>query len=82
MTWNTDMSAAPKGTETVVVVGRTKDGKDISRTVRKEEWLWLVSEAGEVFRGHWSPIRKAWAGAGDKEKVIAWQPFVKPTWPA
>lgn len=79
MTWNTDISAAPRG-KTITKQVKTKDGfKDVPEPVI--ERVWLASKCGKVVLSHWVDSRSAWSGFGDKEQPVAWYPYFVPVHP-
>lgn len=81
MNWNHNLEEAPRGKSILVYNGKNKKtGEDTYRSEYVTDWVWLVTESKEVVKGHWSPTRKHWAGIGTKERVIAWQPYVKPVY--
>lgn len=87
MTWNHDISAAPRGHQvTVTRKVRTADGyADRDFTEHHVAPLWLARADGKVVRSYWIPAMKQSAGrrAGfaEDERPVAWQHFVTPEHP-
>lgn len=78
MTWNTDISAAPRG-KTVTRTVKTKDGiKEVTEVI--PERVWLASACGKVIPTYWVESRKNWAGFQDTPP-IAWYPYFVPVHP-
>lgn len=86
MTWNTDISAAPKGrTITVMKNTRTKDGVVRLPVEEKvDEPIWVATKCGKVMKTHWLQSERnpgRWVGLASNEEPVAWQPFVTPQHP-
>lgn len=83
MTWNTDMTAAPRGEEKTTTI--TVDGKDRTKREYHVAPVWLAWADGKVARSYWVPEKKSdpahWSGAQPTEAPIAWQHFVVPEHP-
>lgn len=71
MTWNFDLTTAPRGKQ---------EGRSFTA-----DWLWLATSAGEVIRSHWIPERGRdggrWLGLNKGSEPVAWIPFEKPEHP-
>lgn len=89
MTWNHDISAAPRG-RTINVVRNTKTKDGVIRVPVEEfepDILWLASSCGKVIRSYWIPANKHhdgyWAGFAQKGGTppVAWQNYVVPEHP-
>jgi hypothetical protein len=72
MTWNTDMTAAPRG-ETKQL--RLSDGKGTREITVKVPLL--ISAGGEAYLSYWSDKRGQWVGLATGEKADAWMPWPK-----
>jgi hypothetical protein len=84
MTWRTDISAAMRGTDITKTVKTAKGEHEVTQFVPDQVWLALAG--GEVIKSYWiPPIQKhlgRWHACGITQTPIAWQPFVKPEFPA
>lgn len=84
MSWNHDMSAAPKG-QTVQVKRLVTDKSSASgkslRTIEefKQDHLILASKCGKVTRSYWIPNEQRWCMFAKGEEPVAWQKW--PEWP-
>ncbi|MBB3521084.1 hypothetical protein [Rhizobium sp. BK456] len=87
MTWNHDISAAPRGQQvTVTRKVRTAEGSvDRDFTEHHVAPVWLARADGKVVRSYWVPATKQstgrWAGFAENEQPVAWQVFVTPEHP-
>lgn len=83
MTWNFDMTAAPRGEEKTTTI--TVDGKDRTKREYHVAPVWLAWADGSVTRSYWIPEIKGalarWSGCQPTEAPIAWQHFVVPVHP-
>lgn len=83
MTWNHDMTAAPRGEEKTTTI--TVDGKDRTKREYHVAPVWLAWADGKVVRSYWVPETKGgparWSGCQPTEAPIAWQHFVVPEHP-
>ena len=83
MTWNHDITAAPRGK--TVTVTRTVKGEDRQFEESQVSEVWLATKCGRVIRSYWlgqtkfSPAR--WAGLATTGQPIAWQDYVVPVHP-
>jgi hypothetical protein len=75
MTWNTDMTAAPRGETKQVRLPEKQGGGYRDVTVKVPI---LISSGGEVYQTYWSEKRGQWMGLSDKETADAWQPWPQP----
>jgi hypothetical protein len=73
MTWNTDMTAAPRG-ETKQV--RLSDKHCGTREITVKVPL-LISAGGEAYASYWSEKRGQWSGLAKGEKADAWMLWPK-----
>lgn len=89
MTWNHDISSAPRG-RTINVMRNTKTKDGVIRVPVEEfepDILWLASSCGKVIRSYWIPANKHhdgyWAGFAQKGGTppVAWQNYVVPEHP-
>lgn len=86
MTWNTDISAAPRGRFVERIIMTTTRGEQKSMDFVPDH-VWLAMKGGQVLRSFWVPptakeTTGRWHGCSAKETPIAWQPFVKPEFPS
>ena len=77
MTWNFDISQAPKG-RMVEKTFNTKDGIK-TRLVFEKVMIDIATKCGLVMVSHWIPPKKEgqkgrWCGLHTTEAPIAWQP--------
>ncbi|MCL6653515.1 hypothetical protein A6R70_14580 [Agrobacterium rubi] len=83
MTWNFDMTAAPRGEEKTTTI--TVDGKDRTKREYHVAPVWLAWADGKVTRSYWVPESKAgparWSGCTAAQVPVAWQHFVVPVHP-
>jgi len=87
MTWNRDMSTAPRG-KTVWTHRKTKTSAGIiDKPVQEFEptILWLATKCGKVLKSYFIPATERqdgrWSGFGTNEAPIAWQPYAVPVHP-
>jgi hypothetical protein len=83
MTWNHDISTAPRGNTVKskrTVGDRVQDVSDFVPDV-----LWLATKCGKVVRSYLIPesgkAPARWSGLANGELPIAWQPYVVPAHP-
>jgi hypothetical protein len=72
MTWNTDMTAAPRGETKQVRLADDKGTREITVKVPV-----LISAGGEAYASYWSEKRGQWSGLATGEKADAWMPWPK-----
>ncbi|NTF67939.1 hypothetical protein [Rhizobium rhizogenes] len=89
MSWNHDISQAPRG-HMITVMRNTKTKDGIFRVPVEEfepDILWLATICGKVIRSYWVPANGRhdgyWPGFAQKDGTppVAWQPYVIPTHP-
>lgn len=80
MTWNHDISTAPRG-KTVSTERKGKGDKMIVSHEFITETVWLVTKCGKVLRSHLVADGSRWVGLATGEQPIAWQPYVIPAYP-
>jgi len=86
MTWNFDISTAPKG-KTITVMRNTKTKDGVVRLPVKEfepDQVWLATHCGKGIKSSWLVSEKnagRWAGLATNEQPAAWQHFVTPAHP-
>ena len=84
MTWNFDITSAPRGKEVITKI--TVDGKERMKREHHVDPVWLALESGEVIRSYWIPESKTtgqarWSGMNPGGEPMAWQPFIVPEHP-
>ncbi len=84
MTWNHDITAAPRGK--TVTVTRTVKGEDRQFEEHHIAPLWIATKDGKVHRSYWIPAMKntdgRWSGfSAGSDEPIAWQEYVVPVHP-
>jgi hypothetical protein len=72
MTWNTDMTAAPRGKTKQVRLSDGKGTREIKVIVPV-----IISARGEAYFSFWSESRGQWSGLATGEKADAWMPWPK-----
>jgi hypothetical protein len=82
MTWNFDISSAPRG-KTVTIIEADKDGKIRERQEFRHDHVILASKCGRVMRSYWIPDESRWCMFKKGEEPVAWMhwpdhPGVKP----
>lgn len=84
MTWNFDISTAPKG-KMVATERQLKDDKVSVVEHFVPDPVWLATKCGKVLRSYWLPEAgknpARWSGLATGEQPVAWQPFVVPAHP-
>lgn len=71
MTWNTNISEAPRG-KTVSKNITTKDGVKPYDAFEQEDVI-LASKCGKVTRSYWIPKENRWCMFAKGEEPVAWQ---------
>jgi hypothetical protein len=77
MSWNTDMSQAPRGKTAHRL--RVVDDKDITVETFVPDHVILATKCGKVTRSYWIPDEQRWCMLAKGEEPIAWQDW--PEWP-
>lgn len=80
MTWNFDLSQAPKGSHTPVDI-KYPDGSVRVRENFNQVLVWTASKCGKVILSYYLPKEDRWNLYTKGSPPIAWQEFVKPTYP-
>lgn len=73
MTWNFDMSQAPKG-KTVLVERAGKNGPTEVPVFRSDKVI-IATEDGTVTVSRWLPEELRWEMCSKKDTIIAWHPW-------
>jgi hypothetical protein len=71
MTWNTNMSDAPRGATETKEITHWKSGKPFTKDITIKRPI-LLSVSGEVIQSYWSDLRNTWCGISDDETPDAW----------
>ncbi|MEO1538513.1 MAG: hypothetical protein AAFR73_12370 [Pseudomonadota bacterium] len=77
MTWNTDMSTAPKGKTEKVTMTHHRNGKTFTKDITVKVPL-LLSVSVQVIKSFWSESREQWSGVATDETPDAWMPWPEP----
>lgn len=83
MTWNFNLSEAPRGH----IETRTRVVKDEPKPFDffVEDPIWAATKCGKVIKTHWMPQNGRdggrWIGLGTSEEPVAWQPYITPEHP-
>ncbi|MEH3108926.1 MAG: hypothetical protein PGN22_02345 [Agrobacterium cavarae] len=73
MTWNTDITAAPRG-KMVPTTVKTKDGFKQSETYQREIII-AASRCGVVTKSYWIPDQERWCMFSKDSPPDAWMPW-------
>jgi len=75
MTWNYEMSKAPKG-QTITLLYEKADGTHVERSKFVPDKIIAASDSCDtVTVTHWIPETSRWANFATNQTPLAWMPF-------